>query len=185
MDSVVASASRSFRFMVRNFRDFINLRCLMNLYFCLVRSRLEYASFIFYTTCHGQVQALWKVQRRFLKLLYFKSKWVYPARGYNHNLLLLKFDISSLEYRRFIISISFLYGLLYGYIDAAKLLSKINFRVPRQASRSDHILFYVPSCRTNINIKSPIHIMTSNSATGDWLDFNYTSMRTILNFLVR
>ena len=52
----------------------------------------------------------------------------------------------------------FAYKLIHNKIDCAFLLSKLPFYVPRLASRYE-ASFQVPTARTNVLQRSPIHVM--------------------------
>lgn len=125
-DSAVASATKSFGFIIRNTKSFTNIGFVVTLLGFLVGSRLKYVSLIYYPIYSGQVQALEKVQRKFLKFLYLKPESVYPTCGYDQDLLFLKFVVSSLEHYRFF----FNFLLIWTSPHSEQLLSKMNFCVP-------------------------------------------------------
>jgi hypothetical protein len=101
-----------------------------------------------------------RVQRRFLKSLYFKQCGVYPAQGFSHSHLLELFNVDSLGVRRNQAFMRFLFKLLHNDIDAPQLLSEINFLVPRTTARVGNT-FYCTASRTNIMLRSPVQGMCS------------------------
>lgn len=64
-------ASRYLGFLVRSCRNFNNLHAIKSLYYCLVRSRLEYESLVRYPYYIYQNLAVEIIQKRFLKYLNF------------------------------------------------------------------------------------------------------------------
>ena len=55
--------------------------------------------------------------------------------------------------------ISFIYGIVNGYIDSNYLLSRLNFYVPRINSRA-RATFYLPSSRRDVHKYAPIKRMS-------------------------
>jgi hypothetical protein len=70
---VAASAMKALGFLIRSTRNFASLDCIKAIYFLFVRSKLEYASLIFSPIYQNQIYALERVQRKFLKYIYFKN----------------------------------------------------------------------------------------------------------------
>lgn len=157
----VKEATKMLGFIIRNCKSFTNIRALKILYFSYVRSKLEYASLIWYPYYMNQKLALENVQRKFLKFLAFKVDAIYPERGIEQDTLLTRFEMNSLELRRKCNSISFLYNLLHNNIDCPELLSQLCFNIPIYNSRQNYT-FYCPHARSNLLLKSPIYTMCSN-----------------------
>lgn len=161
INKVVLEAGRILGFVVRNCRNFDDSRVFKTLFFSYVRSKLEYASLIWnpYYACH--VNNIERIQKRFLKYLTFKLDGVYPERGIEYNALLNRYNFTTLERRRIITSLIFLFKLLRGGIDCPDLLNQINFFVPRLNTRQ-HLTFLCERARTNVMVKSPLNFMCSN-----------------------
>lgn len=157
----ISDAMKFFGFIVRNCRSFTDVNALEVLYYSYIRSKLEYGSLIWYPFYNFQVEAVERVQRRFLKYLAFKVDGEYPARGIDYDHLTERFGISSLEIRRKCASLTFLYKLLHQRIDCPDLLAQINFYTPRLQSRQN-IFFHNNRARTNILLRSPINVMCNN-----------------------
>lgn len=166
---VVSLAIKSLGFVIRNSKQFRPKTVLM-LYCCFVRSRLEYASLSWFPYYSYQVTSLESVQRRFLKWLVFNLDGQYPEKGFPQQQLLARFNVDSLDTRRRLSALSFLYKLVHGIIDSPELLMQLPFRTPlyNRSTRNSE-LFLLPSPRTNILIKSPVYIMCSyyNSSSVD------------------
>lgn len=181
-DNIISSATKMLGFLIRNSRSF-QIGTMKLLYFTYVRSKLEYASVIWnpYYTIHKI--SLENVQRRFLKYLFFKVEGTYPCRGYDHQLLLQKFNILSLEIRRQQQLLKFVYNLVHSKIDSPQLLAQLQFFVPRSAAR--HVpTFYTPYARLNSSLNSPIISMCRafNTVSPD-CDINFTPLSQILSLV--
>lgn len=157
----VSEAMRSFGFIVRNCKNFNNIDALKTLYYCYVRSKLEYSSLIWYPIYNCHKHSIEQVQRKFLKYLWLKMDGEYPVRGMDYSILTDRFGVDSLDVRRKVNSIRFLYGLLHDTIDCSTLLAQINFNIPRLETRQN-FPFYCKTAKTNILLRSPVSVMCSN-----------------------
>lgn len=186
VESTVQSAFKTLGFIIRSSDGFCNLTTLKLLYFVFVRSRLEYGSVVWAPYYNLHKLLLERVQRKFLKFLYFKSHGVYPVQGYEDALLLEEFQMSSLENRRICHSLVFLHKLVNGVVDCPSLLQFVEFYVP-QATRLDHV-FRCPQPRTNVMLKSPVYVMMSNwnqiASVCDIFNCSITEIRRVASRLL-
>lgn len=160
VENITNSALKALGFIMRNCSTFSNELALKQLYFALVRSKLEYCSLIWFPIYDEYKLKVENIQRRFLKFLNLKIWGFYPQRGYDHSILLNNFNVQSLEARRIINSQLFLYKLLHNLVDAPVLLENINFNAPMVHVR--HMVpFYLPTPNTNMLLKLPTYIMCS------------------------
>jgi hypothetical protein len=102
-----------------------------------------------------------RIQRRFCKYLFYIRFRRYPERHIATNVLLDQFNFCSLDLRRKLASILFLYKLVHGRIVCTQLLNDILFRVPRLNARHP-ITFSIEHCRTNQHFHSPLNNMCHN-----------------------
>ncbi|KAG8274853.1 hypothetical protein J6590_098666 [Homalodisca vitripennis] len=86
--------------------------------------------------------------------LSFRSRSTGPAVPYDE--LLGLFGFGSLELRRRVASLMFLYKLVRGVVDDPASLAVLSYRVPSFNSRSK-LLFAVPFCRTTAHASSPLY----------------------------
>lgn len=180
INHIADTAFKTLGFIIRNASNFSNISALKALYFSLVRSRLEYASIIWYPYYQINITVIERVQRRFLKFLSYKIDNFYPDRGYNHNLLLERFNCNSLYTRRILSSLAFLFKIFHNLIDSSSILSKFNIRVPRPESRME-CMFYNRNARTNIQANSPIYIMSYNfNCISNLCDINACTLKELL-----
>lgn len=161
ISTIVSEAFKSYGFIVRNCRNFTDIKPLIILYFAYIRTKLEYASIIWYPLYECHKTSIERVQRKFLKYLAYKIDGVYPERGVSNTILCERMHFVSLESRRICASLSFLYKLLHNKIDCINILNMINIHVPKGSTRFT-VAFRCSRARTNILLKSPIYVMCSN-----------------------
>ena len=109
VDNLVANAKKVLGFIIRNCKEFSNIDTLKNLYFALVRTKLEYCALAWFPYYNYQVGKIENVQRRFLKYVYFKVEGKWPDRNYPQVVLLERFCIIQLISRRIIAALVFLF----------------------------------------------------------------------------
>ena len=160
-NEVAKSAAVSLGFILRNTKGFNNIRALKNLYNAFVVSKLEYASLIWSPIYSCYKTMLERIQRKFLKHIWFKLFGHYPPQGFDHNQLLVILNFKSLEQRRISHFLIFLYKLINYKIDCSYLLSKLSFIVPRSGSRKP-LCLQTPLCRSDVLKSSPVYKMSCN-----------------------
>lgn len=179
--SIINSAMKILGFVIRSTSCLPNTLPFILLYFSLVRSKLEYCSIVWCPFYEVYKIGLERVQRKFLKVLCFRSTGQYPVQGYSQSTLLSDFKILSLDFRRIQCSLIFLYKIIHNLIDSPFLLNQLNFIVPRLHSRK-HKDFYCKQSYSNMNKKSPIHIMCNNvNNISDHIDIHFCSINNIKN----
>ena len=161
IDDCTSVAFKSLGFILRNSKDFTELATLRMLFVTFVRSKLEYACVVWCPNYNIHIASLEKVQRRFFKSSIFILEGTYPIRGTPQELLLNKFEMSSLVRRRVMHSVIFLYKIINNKINCAYLTSFLKYRIPRLNSRTNNVLM-LPTSRTNILETSPMYQMCLN-----------------------
>lgn len=180
VEEICGTACRISGFIVRNCSSFTNIRTLRALYCALVRSRLEYGAIVWNPLLKCEIQALESVQRRFLKFIAYVATGEYPPNGFDHSLLLESCDVQSLEHRRTVFTLRFLYQLVHGRFDSPELVSCLSWRVPSFNSRSC-LAFIPPKARTNVLAQSPMHrMMTIFNQIAHLCDINSDSLGSII-----
>lgn len=162
VNTIIAASYRNLGFILRNSREFNDPKTFIVLFNAFVRSKLEYASIIWYPTYGIHSHNIEKIQRRFVKYVWFRSDGIYPQRGIQSDLLLNRYNMVSLAQRRNLATVIFLYKLLNNQLDCAYLLGKMVFHVPSLQTRSLHSYFYLSVPRTNVLMFSPVYIMCRN-----------------------
>ena len=109
IDKISSKANKVLGLIKSNCREFRDVLTLRTLYCALVRSQLEYGSVVWSPSPARNINKLERVQRRATKFI-LKTADDYEVRVSNLNLL-------SLEHRRFLFDVLFLYKALNGYIN--------------------------------------------------------------------
>lgn len=157
---VTDKAYKSLGFIIRNSKSFTDINTLILLFNAFVRSKLDYAAVVWDPYYEIHKTSIEKIQRCFVKHLWFKSDNVYPEQGMSHSILLNRFNIIPLCTRRQQGNLIFLYKLLNGKVDCPMLINNLNFHVPRLPNRNN-LTFYLPRARTNMLMSSPLYNMCS------------------------
>lgn len=160
IEGTIASTSRMLGFVLRSCKHFSRSSTMMRLYFAFIRSKLEYAGLIWSPIYQNHKNSLENIQRRFLKYLWRTEFGHYPERGFPHEILLDTFGLTSLENRRNIQALKFLFDLVNNKITCPDLLHHLPICVPGRSTRFIST-FYLPPARTNLRLRSPIFYMAS------------------------
>lgn len=157
IDHCISSATKIMGLIFRLGVTFQNVDTLKTLFRSLVRSRLECSAVIWNTINITQEDALERVQKKFLRFLYYKSFNIYTYLV-PYSELLEMFGFESLSRRRGLQELLFLYKLVHGMVYDPISLASICFRVPIFHSRSK-LLFSLPYSRTLAHAGSPLFRM--------------------------
>lgn len=156
INDITKRASRMYGFIVRNCKE-LDVVCVRTLYFSYVRSILEYCSIIWSPCYENHKCSIEKIQNKFLRYLHYKEAGLYQM--HIPKLEIMKaHNIQTLERRRKVSAIIFMYKILNNMINAPDLLSQINFYAPAYRTRSP-LSFYIDNTRTNYYSNSPIIVM--------------------------
>jgi hypothetical protein len=158
---ICAHATKMLGFIIRNTNSFKSTDSLITLFNSYIRSKLEYCSIVWQPYYNVHILLLELIQRRFCKYLFYIRFGRYPERHIATNVLLDQFNLCSLDLRRKLASILFLYKLVHGRIVCTQLLNDILLRVPRLNARHP-ITFSIEHCRTNQHFHSPLNNMCRN-----------------------
>lgn len=160
---VISKAYRALGFVIRNTKYFKNVDTVIRLYNSLVRSHLEYASVIWSPEADSNINQIEKVQKRFLRYLYHKKYNIYPHLV-SYKSMLSIFNIQSLEIRRTLSSVLFMYYIV----------NNIKYK---SCSFIDYVKFHVPKISLRVSNANLFHCDMSN-----WSLF--TSMQHKCNILI-
>ena len=123
---------------------------------CLVRSRLEYAVLIWAPIYRKYTYQIETVLSRYTKCKYFRENGVYLWHCRNY--LNQYYKLDTLECRRNVISVMFLYNLVNLLVDNEDLMRYVSIRMPRAGLRGG-ISLHCGTARTNCLIQSPVYRM--------------------------
>jgi hypothetical protein len=154
VDKCVSSASRMLGFLIRQSVNFKNVHSLSTLYGSLVRSRLESGAVIWAPSLVTYTALIEKIQKRFLRFLYFKCFNVYSFLIPYEELCYI-FEFDSLNLRREAMRLCFLFHLVRGRVDDSLILGRLRFRVPAFHGRCRYV-FDLPHVRTAAHMSSPL-----------------------------
>lgn len=136
INSVVAQCLKLLGFIIRNTRSFENVCALKMLYYAFIRSKLEYCSIIWSSCYNVHSNSVDKVQRRFLKYLYYVKHAEYPRQNYPTCDLLAEFNEEASNVRNIKSQLLTLYKIINNNIDCPTLTSQLLLHVPRINSRN-------------------------------------------------
>lgn len=156
IDNVKNKACKILGFIKRNSRDFRDPKTIYILYCSLVRPLLEYATTIWAPFYQNRISKLESVQRNFLRYLAFKNKEIIINHDYTE--IHKKYNLRTLEQRRIMIDVIYLYKILNYLVDCPELLSQIPLRINTNNTRCKDI-FRVSHTSTNIQKNTPINRM--------------------------
>lgn len=142
---LVRKAKKTMGFILRNSKNFRNFQTLKLLYYALVRSQLESGMLIWNPISKKYIDVIEGIQRHYLKIVYSRIFQYYPF-DLTYTELLEGFEMDSLENRRKVALVGFLYDILRGHIDNSNLLQEIPLRIPRTTRRK--ATFYVKPVQT-------------------------------------
>ncbi|XP_045455269.1 uncharacterized protein LOC123664948 [Melitaea cinxia] len=154
-NAISAKALRMLGFILRNTREFKQSDTIILLYNALVRSSLEYCSVVWNPGYRVHIDRIERIQRKFLRILAYRQNVGY-LRDYRSRLE--HFKMTSLEDRRRMHDLVFLYKLINGVLDCPQLLNKLDIYVPTRIPRhGKYKPFAVKRSYTNLGSNSPIN----------------------------
>ena len=180
--NITNSALKTLGFICRNSKDFKNIQCIKQLYYSLVRTKLEYCCII-WTPCHQTyINLIENVNRKFCKYLYFKMFNCYPIRHCDHNSLISVVNENLLGARRNVACLIFLQNLINGKLSSSALLQEIKFSVPRLQSRNPNIFYYnIPSTFHHLNCSlTTCFRLYNNCMSDESIDIFYNNFNSII-----
>lgn len=157
---LVSKAHKTMGFIVRSTKGF-SVECCLRLFDSLVMPVLEYGCIIWSPQYEVWTKTIERVQRKFLKYMFFKKYGYYPNQGYNHLLLLQEFNRLSLENRHTKICLVYMYKILTNKINSPEILSMLPFFVNTGNTRQRKT-FNLDFPRTSTFKNSPIYKMCNS-----------------------
>ena len=149
IDHISLKCKRILGFIKRNSINYTDFGTIKIIYSAFARSILEYSSLVWDPTTQVSINKIEKIQKSFLKYLYFRAFSYYPVDT-TYNELLAGFEISSLQSRRSLSKLLFLWDMLNDRIKNAKQLSYVDFRIPSFNGRNTD-LFAVKASKSPID----------------------------------
>lgn len=153
IQQITNKGMKTLGFIIRTIKDFDSLEVIKIVYLSLVRSLLEFNSIIWSPYYQIHIRNIERVQHKFLRFINFKLH--IPIQHINYTSLLNTLKLHSLENRRKIIDLTFLFKIIHSKLDCCELLHLIDFKVPNRETRQN-ILFCNNNSGTNYHIHAPI-----------------------------
>ena len=145
--SMISNANKSLGYIIRSSHSFREISTMTLLYSSFVRSKLEFASTIWHRDIAAQSEKIEKVQKKFLRYLYYRKHGVYPHYS-RHPVrtadMQKEFNILSLQNRRVLNDALFIYRIFNNHINCSELLSRFIFNTPIRRTRQTTTIFYPP-----------------------------------------
>lgn len=201
IEVITSRASSRLGMIKRWSKEFSDPYVTKALYVSLVRSILEYACPVWNPYYNNHIGRIESIQKQFLLFALNSLNWsdrLHPP-PYANRLLLL--NMLTLQQRRTMASIIFLFKLLCGEVDCPYLLSHLSIRCPSRPSRNYCFLYLKPNiCNylkyeplTNIIVKFNDMYMISgfdnvNNSSFQLIDFTLSPIQVkanLLNFFKR
>lgn len=128
------------------------------LFTSFVRSKLEYASFIWSPNAAIHIKRIEKVQAKFIKyaLSFLNFNSPVPSSPVSYESKCALISMKTLEVRRKIFSLNILHGIFCGVIDCTELLHLINIFVPPRTLRRIDKFFYIDMHKTEYALNEPL-----------------------------
>lgn len=149
--TAVSKSLQILGFIKRCTKDFLNSASIRLLFCSLVRPHLDYCSCVWSPHYDVHIQAIERVQHKFLRYISFKEH--HNIDDINYVEMEKALNITSLQVRRIHKDLSLFYNLLHSNSFAPGLTEKIGFHVPSRRTRQNHS-FHIPPHRTNYGFNS-------------------------------
>lgn len=149
-------AHKMLGFLIRTCHDFKQFNSFRMLYMAYVNSILSYGSLIWNPHYNIYINKLEAIQNKFVD---FINKKLFPDLPNSRSLIKRKLGLISLEDRRQITDLKFVYKIVNNLIDCVSINNSIYYIVPSHNTRSKN-LFYSSQANTNYYLYSPMHRCT-------------------------
>lgn len=147
----VSKSLQMLGFIKRSTKDFLSSASIKTLFCSLVRPHLDYCSCVWSPHYDVHVQAIERVQHKFLRYVSFKEDRNADDIDYSEMETLL--NITTLQIRRMHRDLTMFYNLLHSSSFSPGLTEGIGLHVPSRQTRQGHS-FHVPPHRTNYGVNS-------------------------------
>jgi hypothetical protein len=150
---IILKSHKMLGFMFRITKPFSRPQSLITLYCSLVRSQLEYLSYIWSPYYANHTESIERVQRLFTRIFSFRGGC---ARGLTYYERLTQSNLESLCDRRTLYGLTFLYKLVNGTI-RTKSLESINLYAGNRLRNQE--IFRLKTSNNNVSFNSPLNRM--------------------------
>lgn len=145
-------ANKMLGFIIRTCYEFKNVQSIRMLYMAYVNSILNFASVIWNPHYLKYINKLESTQKHFVN---FVNRKYFSNRQNNSSVIKHELSLFSLEDRRKLTDIKFIYKLVNNKIDSINLKFMIMYNVPSYTTRTEHF-FSLKHVSTNYCMNSPL-----------------------------
>lgn len=159
LNYIIPKAYSMLAFIRRNCEKCFDHYTKKTLFIAFVRSKLEYATFIWAPSAKVHINRVERIQKKFIKFalsfLNFSTP-VHSSRIPSYPDKCLLIGMKTLEVRRNVLSINFLHGIIWGFVDCQDLLEVIKINVPSRRLRNNVKFFHIDLHRTDYALNEPL-----------------------------
>lgn len=153
LENLLPKVYSTLAFIKRNSFNFSDPYTMKILYTSFVRSKLEYGAII-WNPYHGiHIKRIEKIQKRFINFALKHIRFQDPLPSYEQRSLLI--GLETLEMRRNVNLMSFIFDVINSNIDCPDILSKIFFNTPCRNLRHNN-QFFIHIHRSDFALNNPI-----------------------------
>lgn len=159
VQTICAQAFRMLGFVMRQGKPLDSIPALKALYNAFVRSKLEGNALIWNPHDKVYIESVEKLQRKFLRWLYFKRYGYYVGYPFLYPSLFVNgmLGYDTLELRRAVSLITFVWRIISGRRSLPSVLERMSFKVPNNyLSARGHNLFHISGSRTEAGRLAPV-----------------------------
>jgi len=152
INNIVKKSFQMFGFMKRVLKPINDYTAFISMYHTLIRSRLEYCSFVWSPLGQTNIDKIERVQRKFLKFISFKCNFNNSNLSYFETCQ--HFNFSTLQSRRDMLDLRMFNKILSNKVDCPDLVNRIEYRVPSRRTRRRDL--FVSNHRLRVSKNSPV-----------------------------
>jgi Reverse transcriptase (RNA-dependent DNA polymerase) len=179
IDATIAKGLAMLGFIKRLSNEFRDPYTLKALYVSLVRSRLEYACCVWQPFYVVHIDRIERIQEKFIKYALRRLGWNANSDLPPYHSRCGLINLETLEIRRDIARIMYVFDILSGKVSSAPLLAEVGFRIPSYATRR-HEFLHIDYHRTNYGAFEPINAaLNSFNDIANFFDFNVSRKRFV------
>lgn len=153
LNYIIPKAYSTLYFIRRNTTQFSDPYIRKIVFTSFVRSKLEYASFIWSPSAEIHKNRIERIQKSFIKFALNSFHFSEPIPSYFSKCLLI--SLKTLSSRRDICSLTFLQGIISGVIDCSELLTFVQINAPSRTLRY-YYPFHLDTHSTNYVRNEPL-----------------------------
>ena len=153
VNKMLNSAYQSLGFVLRCSREFKRVETILQLYYCYVRSKLEYCCPVCSSVYKVHCDRIENIQKTLIRHLEFRTG---VRKSKTNRERLQQFKLHSLHDRRSLLQMSFLHKLFNNNIDCNALIDELNINVPPVIPRYQRPFFTIKCYKSNLGKNSPL-----------------------------